>query len=328
MFKIGYRTIKTAIGVTIAISLAQLFQLNSFPSAGIITILCIQVTKKKSLKAAFSRLLACLIAMLYSALFFEGIAFNPAVIGLMLLVFIPTVVALKVQEGVVTSSVIILHIYSAGHVTAGLLLNEVGLLVIGITVALLMNLYMPSVDGKLKKARQQLESDFSVIFKKMALYLRTNHSDWNGEELMRASDTIAEAKILAFRDVENHVTNKEDLYYQYFIMREKQFEIVERMLPLAAMLPKDLDYCHVLAEFLEELADHVHPYNTSHIYLKKLDELMSHVQKMDLPASREEFDIQSSLIGLIKEMEKYLILKSIYKGFSRQKGRMKKEAAT
>ncbi|WP_050615686.1 aromatic acid exporter family protein [Bacillus testis] len=328
MFRIGYRTIKTAIGVAIAISIAQLCHLNSFPSAGIITILCIQITKKKSLQAAFSRFLACLIAMLYSTIFFEGIAFHPAVIGLMLLFFIPTVVAVKAQEGVVTSSVILLHIYSAGHVTVHLLLNELGLLVIGITVALLMNLYMPSVEGKLKKARQQLEGDFSVIFKKMALYLRTNRSNWDGEELMRVNDTISEAKILAFRDVENHVTSKDDLYYQYFIMREKQFEIVERMLPLAAVLPKELPYSQVLADFIEELADHVHPYNTSHIYLRKLDALMEQAQQMPLPATREEFDIQAALIGLIKELEKYLILKSIYKGFSRQKGCMKKEAVT
>ena len=162
MFKIGYRTVKTAIGVTLAISIAQLIGLNSFPSAGIITILCIQVTKKKSLYAAFCRFVACIIAMIYSTIFFEGIAFNPIVIGLMLLVFIPTVVKLNVQEGIVTSSVIILHIYSAGHVTPKLLLNETGLLIIGITVALIMNLYMPSKEKEMKHFQESIERDFKV----------------------------------------------------------------------------------------------------------------------------------------------------------------------
>ncbi|WP_372869535.1 aromatic acid exporter family protein, partial [Planomicrobium okeanokoites] len=55
---IGYRTLKTAVGVIIAISLAQLLQLEFFVSAGILTILCIQPTKKRSIRAALSRFIA------------------------------------------------------------------------------------------------------------------------------------------------------------------------------------------------------------------------------------------------------------------------------
>lgn len=328
MFKIGYRTIKTAIGVTIAISIAQLIGLNSFPSAGIITILCIQVTKKKSIKAAFSRFLACMIAMLYSTIFFEGIAYNPVVIGLMLLLFIPTAVAAKAKEGIVTSSVIILHIYSAGEITIDLLLNETGLILIGILVALLMNLYMPSLERTMRKYQEDIENDFSIIFQKMALYIRTNESNWDGKELMDASNRITEAKSLAFRDVENHVTRNDDLFYQYFKMREKQFEIMERMLPLAAVIPKSTPYSEELADFIDELSANVHPYNTSHIYLEKLSKMMEKINKMELPKSREEFETQSSLITINKELEKYLILKSVYKGFSRNLAGMKKVVGT
>ncbi|MGB6409277.1 MAG: aromatic acid exporter family protein, partial [Planococcus donghaensis] len=60
-FSIGYRTMKTALGVAIAIYLAQLLQLDYYVSAGILTILCIQPTKKKSIRAAFSRFIASLI---------------------------------------------------------------------------------------------------------------------------------------------------------------------------------------------------------------------------------------------------------------------------
>lgn len=47
MIKIGYRTAKTAIGTALSISIAQWLGLHNFASAGIITLLCIQVTKKK-----------------------------------------------------------------------------------------------------------------------------------------------------------------------------------------------------------------------------------------------------------------------------------------
>ncbi|MGN1385531.1 MAG: aromatic acid exporter family protein [Bacillus sp. (in: firmicutes)] len=328
MFKIGYRTLKTAIGVTLAISIAQMLDLKSFPSAGIITILCIQVTKKKSIHAAFCRFIACIIAMLYSTIFFEGIAFHPAVIGLMLLVFIPTVVKLNVQEGVVTSSVILLHIYSSGHVTPQLLLNETGLLVIGISVALIMNLYMPSKEKEMKHFQESIEEDFRVMMKKMVLYLRTGESRWDGKELMRVIDHLAKGKVLAYRDVENHVKYHDDVFYQYFIMREKQFEVLENMLTLVAKIPYPNPYSGMIAALIEEISEHVHPYNTSFIYLNKLESIKEEMQKMELPVTREEFNVQSALFDLIKELEKYLMLKNVYKGFSRKKRGMKTETAS
>ena len=325
MFKIGYRTIKTAIGVGLAIWIAQLLELNSFPSAGIITILCIQVTKKQSLKAAFSRFGACLIAMAYSFVFFEGLGFTPLVIGLMLLLFIPTTVITGVKEGIVTSSVIILHIYSAGNVTVELLLNEISLLVVGISVALLINLYMPSMEKQFVQYREEIEDDFALIFRKLALYLRTSETNWDGAELIRVNDRIAEAKALAFRNVENHVRRYDDLYYRYFKMREKQFDILERMIPLVAVLPEKTPYHIRIADFFEDLAEHIHPYNTSHVYLEKLEEMKDELQQMDLPKNREEFKTQAALFDIVKLIEKYLIVKSVYKGLTPKKVGMKQK---
>ena len=46
-FRIGYRTIKTAVGTAISILIAQQLGLDNFASAGILTILCIQGYEKK-----------------------------------------------------------------------------------------------------------------------------------------------------------------------------------------------------------------------------------------------------------------------------------------
>ena len=113
-FRIGYRTIKTAVGAALAILIAQSLGLENYASAGILTILCIKVTKKKSLRASWDRILACLIGMVFSFVFFELVSYHPLVIGLLLLFFIPTVVLFKANDGVASSSVIILHFYSAG----------------------------------------------------------------------------------------------------------------------------------------------------------------------------------------------------------------------
>lgn len=77
VLKIGYRTVKTAIGTASAIALAQWLHLENFASAGIITILCIQVTKKKSLQTARARFVAGLVGLLFSFFFFEGLLNHP-----------------------------------------------------------------------------------------------------------------------------------------------------------------------------------------------------------------------------------------------------------
>jgi uncharacterized membrane protein YgaE (UPF0421/DUF939 family) len=182
-FRIGYRTIKTAVGTAISILLAQQVGLENFASAGILTILCIQVTKLRSLRTAWDRFLACVLAMPFSAVFFEGISYHPLVIGLMLFFFIPTIVMLKAPDGIVTSSVIILHVYLAEKITMSIFLNELGVITIGIGVALLINLYMPSVDKKLKAYQSEIEENFKIIFCELVRYLRTGDSNWDGKEI-------------------------------------------------------------------------------------------------------------------------------------------------
>ena len=323
MFRIGYRTLKTAIGTELAISLAQVVGLNNFASAGIITILCIQVTKKRSLRTSWDRLIACLTAMGFSAAFFELLGYNPLVIGIMLLLFIPVTVLLRVQGGVVTSSVIILHFYSSSHITWSLFYNEILLIVIGIGVALLMNLYMPSVDNKLMSYQEQIEDNFHAIFKEIVHYLRTNEMVWTGQEITETSTLLNEAKSLASKELENRFLRNEDIFYVYFRMRQKQFDIIERLLPLVSSIPATIEQGKKVADFIEELSEHIHPYNTAYVYLDKLAALRHEFRDMELPKTREEFEIRAALLQLVNELEQYLTIKDAFRGFPSHKTRIK-----
>ena len=313
-FRIGYRTIKTAVGTAISILIAQQLGLDNFASAGILTILCIQVTKRRSLRTAWDRFLACVLAMPFSAVFFEGISYHPMVIGIMLFFFIPTIVMLKAPDGIVTSSVIILHIYMAGKITIAIFLNELGVITIGIGVALLVNLYMPSVDKKLKDYVSEIEENFKTIFGEMVRYLRLGDSNWDGKEITVSAHLLEEAINLALQDVENHFLRDENIYFHYFNMREKQFDIIERILPIVTSITHTVKQGHMVADFLEELSENIHARNTAHIYLEKLREMKKIFEEMELPKSREEFEVRAALLQLVNEMNDYLIIKSSFKG--------------
>jgi uncharacterized membrane protein YgaE (UPF0421/DUF939 family) len=313
-FRIGYRTIKTAIGVAFSILLAQQLGLHNFASAGIITILCIQITKKRSLRTAWDRFLACTLAVPFSALFFWLFGYYAIIIGLILLFFIPTLVMLKANDGIVTSCVIILHLFMAQHFSLAFFVNEIGVIVIGIGIALIMNLYMPSVDKKMDEYQEKIEENFQKIFNEIICYLRNGDRDWDGQEITETARVIREAKTIAIHDVENQFLKEDTIYYQYFTMREKQFEIIERLLPLVTSITNKVKQGSMIADFLEELSDNIHPGNTAMIYLHKLMKMKIEFEESELPKTREEFEARAALLQVVNEMERYLILKSSFKG--------------
>lgn len=313
MFKIGFRTIKTAIGTALSIFIAQLFHLDNFLSAGILTVLCIQNTKKKSLRSAWDRFLACQIGMLFSFIFFEGLGYHSLSITLLLLFFIPTTVMLKAAGGVVTSTVIILHFYAAKEISLHFIVEEYKIMLIGIGVALLLNMYMPSVEKYLKQYQVEVEDHFKAIFKEIVKYLRTYDTSWDGGDIIETAEVLKKAKSLAFRNGENFLFRSEDYYFHYFEMREKQLEIIERVLPIVTSISYNVEQAQIVAEFIDELSDSIHPGNTANKFLAKLNQMQATLNKMDLPKSRAEFDALSALHHFVKEMEQYLFIKRTLK---------------
>ncbi len=309
MFKIGYRTLKTAVGAALAIAIAQSLGLTFYASAGIITILCVQKTRRRSVQISWQRFLACMIGMAYAAITFELIGYHPLAVGLLLILFIPTVVLLKAQEGIATSSVIILHLYVLSEVSVAIILNEFALIIIGIGMALLMNAYMPSVEKTLEAIQADIESNFSKIFQQFAIYLKEGDSSWDGQEITETAELLKRGKGIAFQNVENHLLRYEDQYYHYFKMREKQFDIIERMMPLISSLDHTVIQGEKIAEYLEELSEAVRPSTGPIDFLHRLNELQDQFKEMDLPRSREEFEIRSALFSFVKEIEQYLIIK-------------------
>ncbi len=307
--KIGYRTIKTAFGTAIAIFIAQQLGLQFYASAGIITILCIQVTRKKSFQTAINRVLACLVGLLLGFAFFQLLGYHPVSVLLWILVFIPLCVRYRITDGFVTSAVVLFHLYSVKRFDLDILRNELALLTIGVGVALLVNLYMPNVEKELKQMQRELEMNFSTIFKEFCLYLRNGQSDWGGKEMIETAALLEKAIDLAARDVENRFGPQDNTYYQYFVMREKQFELLERMLPIVSSLHLQVPQGHQIADFLEDLSNSIHSGNTAHLFLDKLREMREAIRHTSLPQTREEFEIRAALFYLLREIEEYLYIK-------------------
>lgn len=307
--KVGYRTLKTAVGTGCSIWIAQLLGLKFFAAAGIITILCIKPTKKQSLKTAGERFLACLIGLITAGVIFEVFGYYPWLLSVALLIIIPVCVRIKIADGIVSSFVIVLHLYILKTISVPIVLNELALITIGVGFALVMNLYMPSLDQELKKYQQQLEENFKKIFAELAIYLRSGKNDWDGKEITETTELLKKAKLLASKDIENHFNKEQNSYYTYFNMREKQFDIMVRLMPIISSLYSTHWQGEVIANFLDDVKEGIHPGNTTQRYLKQLDQIRKQLRETPLPKDNEEFEIRASLFHLLNEMERYLFIK-------------------
>jgi uncharacterized membrane protein YgaE (UPF0421/DUF939 family) len=313
-FSIGYRTLKTGIGAALAVAIAQHFDLLFYTAAGILTILSIQSTKKKSLHAVYTRIVSGVIGIILAFAFFETFGYFPVVIGAMLIVFIPIIVALRVSDGFVSSAVIIMHIFTQANFTLALFWNELAIMLIGFGVGLAVNMYMPDISKSLNTYRIRIENLYQKIFYEISVYLRNGDTTWDGKELIEAIETLNKAKALAFQDVENHVTRKDNLYYQYFDMREKQLEIIERVLPKMTALPAITEQSIIVAEFLKELSESVHSGNTAIYFREKLVRVREDLSVLPLPKDHSTFLAHAALYQFIEEMDDYLEIKQAFIG--------------
>ncbi|CRK81496.1 aromatic acid exporter family protein [Neobacillus massiliamazoniensis] len=310
--KIGLRTVKTALGAGVSIWIAQLFHLQFASFASIICILCIEKTKKQSIQSSLERFAACTLSLVLSGLVFQTLGYNPLVFSLFILLFIPLLVRLRLQKGFVNSVVIVLHIFTLEKFTLPIALNELLIVMIGVGVAILLNSYMPNVEKNLKEAKTAIEEKFKKILFEYGAYLEKGDQGWDGKELLELEEDLNKGKMLAIQYEENRLGTDKKGYYYYFDMREKQFVILKRMLPIVSSLNEDVVQRHVFAQFLYEISTDVKSENTAYRHLQRLEIEHQKMKEMELPKFRTEFETRALVFHLMNEIEYYLETKMNY----------------
>lgn len=309
---IGYRTLKTAVGAGLALWIAELLEIEFATFTAIIVIMCIEKTKKKTLLTMKDKLFASLLSLFLGALFFELIGYHPIAFGLFIVLFVPLLIGLRIQNGFITSMVVLTHVYLYENASYDLFLNEAYIIGIGMGIALIVNSFMPSFKQDIKAFKKVIEEKFEIILFEFSAYLRDCDRNWDGKELLEVEDLINEAKSVAIQDVENHLLRKKNKDYYYLTMREDQLELLKHMMKIVAVASRselDIKQKEMFANFLENLSQNVHSGDTTDQSLQQLQELYDEFKKTNLPKTREEFEVRANLFYLIFEMENYLNIK-------------------
>lgn len=304
--KIGFRTLKTAIGVALSVFIAQSLGLQYFTAAGILTLLCIQKSRKQSFQAALSRLFACLISLFASTLLFEAIGYGAYTFLVLLLFFIPLTVSLGIHQGIASSIVIVMHVYMHGQWEWSFFLNEICVILIGLGVALAVNWYMPSIDKELNRHKDQVDGLIAAILKEISLYLKEGQTSWDGNELLLLGDTLRKASELAVLDDENSLHRKDNSYRHYFGLKRRQYEILDRMLPAVSGISIQMEQGHRIGELIEEMNAHMSGGIPSPHLGEKLRSIREFHKLLPMPVTRDEFENRASLYAVANELERFI----------------------
>ncbi|KDP66368.1 PF06081 family protein [Staphylococcus epidermidis VCU111] len=308
-YKIGFRTVKTAVGMTLGVIICKLLGLDNYASSAILVVLCIKHTKMHSVQAILSRLVSCLLILFLGSAIFSLLGQHAFVLGLIVLLFIPLTVVLNVQEGVITSCVILLHVFNAKAINGHLILNEIMLLIVGLGIAFLMNLMMPSLDKKLNHFKQDIENQITEIFNifSQACSMHNDHLNIKFDSLLL---NIKKAKSLAFRDVKNHFVRNENSFYHYFDMREEQVELLKRMTSLLERINTDDPILEKISRLMYEIGSNVNSNDYTALRLHSLYEIRLSLDDLPLPTTHKTLNSRAHIIQILNELEEYLNIKS------------------
>ncbi len=307
---IGYRTLKTAIGATLAIIIAQYIGLSYAVSAGVITVLSVQSTKRKSIEIAIRRLGSTTLALLVAVVVFLLMGYSAVSFGFFLLLFIPIAAALNLNDGIVPSTVLVTHLLIEESVAFSWILNEYGILIVGAGIALLFNIYMPSVEKDIKEAQMNVERLFKKILKSFSEDIIIQSVSIEEEKMFKElNETLLSGFEKAHRLSSNYLSESFLYYVRYMEMRIKQYEILKQMREDLGRVNIYYEQSRMVASLTELVAHQYNELNTAKELIDDLNGYMEIFRNQELPKTREEFENRSSLYQYVRDLQTLLEIK-------------------
>ena len=308
--KIGMRTIKTALCATIGIMLAQGLGLLYPTAAGIIALLSVTNTKRSAFKVGFYRLCSLALATGIAYLSFSLIGYNPIAFGIYLLFFIPLAARGKMSEGIPVSSVLVTHYYLEESLSLALIGNAFMLLLIGVGLALLANLYMPDISAKLTKNQAKIDTMIRALLIEMSTYFNGENVVSNCDNLLQDLTTLLnEAEGYAQRHDENQLLTTDIYFLEYFTMRRMQVNVLAKMQEIIRQIDPSQSNITEVANLLNLAGETFSESNDGQDLKANIAETLARYRQAELPQSRLEFENRARLYQLLNEFEHFIEIK-------------------
>ncbi|MGL5434191.1 MAG: aromatic acid exporter family protein [Lachnospiraceae bacterium] len=305
------KTIKIAIGSTVAIILADLLGLEYIPSAGIITLLTIQNTKKATLKLALIRVISFVGTIGLLTILLAFIDNHILVHGVFMLIMIGASYKMKWQDAIsVNATVGGQALILARDINSHFILNEAALVGLGIVIAVILNLKMPNKEKEIQDNIHQIENDLKALLKSIALHLhKKDRLKKDRKQITELIETINNTLDKALEYEENTLKDYSRYYMEYLIMRRNQCVVLIHFYRSVASLDEIPAEADIVGAFLVKMSEEFNVRNNPTKRLEQLKEISKYLDQLPLPESKIEFNGRAIMYQIVNEVEEFLRLK-------------------
>jgi len=312
MLVIFMQALKIAIGSSAAIYIAKRFDLQFATSAGIIALLTILTTKLETLWLSFLRMVMFVVTTFLSWLLFENIESEWLSYGLFLLIMVILCEWLGWKATISVNAVIGTHFLATNDFSKAFIGNELLLLVIGVSLAIVLNVFWgtDTLKGKIKHNMQYAEEKLRIIQVELASYLLHRETERDVWADIRNLEEHIQHFIEQSYEYQGNTIRKHSYYYvEYFEMRLKQCGALHNLHSEMRKIRKMPIQAKLVADYISELPPYIHEMNDPAPQIEKLEALSAQMAEEELPKTHEEFEARAMLYHVIMDLEEFLIYK-------------------
>ena len=303
---------KIAVGSSAAIFLAEFFHMQFAASAGTIALLTIVATKWETMKLSLLRIVTFAMAVLLSWItirFFhsEWVAYGVYIFGIVMICEL-----LGWKATISVNAVIGTHFLSVMDFSCSFILNELGLVVIGISIAIALNLFHYNKGSReaIVQNMRYTESQLQMLLGELTAYLSNREMQRNVWQDIETLERKLQGFLADAYDYQgNTFVSHPGYYIDYFEMRMKQCAILHNLhyeMKKIREIPKQ---AAVIAEYILYLMDYVVERNAPDEQIRRLDEIFQTMKKEPMPVTREEFESRAILYHILMDIEDFLYTK-------------------
>lgn len=310
--KLLLRAVKLAVGSSIAIYIAKGLHLQFEASAGSIAFLTILTTKWETVKLSLARVITFVLSVLFAWLLFVHVGSEWAAYGIFVFGIVVICELIGWKAAVSVNVVIGTHFLNTVDFTAAFIWNEFLLVLIGITIAMILNLYHGNDSQKKDIIRHMryTEEQLKSILGELAAYLSDARSQINvWDDIIRLEKQLQEFLYEAHEYQNNTFQSHPGYYIEYFEMRSNQLKMLHNLHYELKKISKMPRQAHIIAGYILYMKEYVVEMNVPTKQIEALEQIFRDMEKQPLPVTREEFESRALLYHILMDLEEFLTLK-------------------
>ncbi len=304
---------KIGFGSALAMYLAHLFGLEFASSAGSITLLTILTTKWETVKLSFARVVTFGAAVLVSWATLTLFRSDWFAYGCFLMIMTLLCDYTGWRSALSVNAVIGMHFLDTLDFSYQAVANELYLLLIGISIALVLNQFTNNrhrrkdIINWMKDAEQRLQS----IVMHLAAYLSGKELDVDVWQELRDLEKLLSHYISEANEYQGNTFQSHPGYYiDYFEMRRRQCGVLSNLHTEITRIRKMPEESKHISEYMEDMAGYVVEKNVPTEQIEKLDTLFGYMRSGGPVTSADDFENRALIFHILIDLREFLEYKS------------------